>query len=252
MITKNNKCQGIIYSLSRFRIQEIMFVLVKKYIYKNFLYASVASAIVIILTIIIELFNVDLRLARFFYSGGYWPGIDTFPWDFIYTYAAVPGFIMAGGGLVVLLAGYVRRPLALYRNQALFYVLLLALGPGLVVNVILKDNLGRARPREVIEFGGKYHYSQAWQRGDTGKNSSFPSGHSSSAFYLFAPWFVCRNRKKILALSFLGGGIAYGSLVGTARMLQGGHFLTDVIWAGLLVYLCGEALAWLLKLENSS
>lgn len=219
---------------------------------KNFLHAIISITLVIILTAGIIVFDVDIRLARIFYSNGTWPGIDTFPWQFIYTYAAVPGFIMAGGGLIVLLAGFIQKSFARYRKQALFYILLLALGPGLVINVILKDNLGRARPREVTEFGGKYEYTQIWQRGDTGKNSSFPSGHASSAFFLIAPWFVYRNRNTILAFSFLGGGLAYGSLVGFARMLQGGHFLSDVVWAGLLVYLCGDILAWLLKLDNSA
>lgn len=218
---------------------------------KHFLHTIVATIIVIILTGCIVIFDVDLRLARIFYSNGKWPGIDTSPWQFIYTYAAIPGFIVAGGGLLVLLAGFVRKPLVKYRKQSLFYVLLLALGPGLVINVILKDNLGRARPREVVELGGKYEYTEIWQRGDTGKNSSFPSGHASSAFYLIAPWFIYRNRNTILAFSALGGGIAYGFLVGTARMLQGGHFLSDVVWAGFLVYICGEILSYFMRLDKT-
>ena len=218
---------------------------------KQFLHTLIATTIVIILTVCIVLFDADMRLARLIYADGNWQGIDAFPWQFIYNYAAIPGFIVAGCGLIVLLAGFMLKPLAAYRKQALFYILLLALGPGLVINVILKDNLGRARPREVIELGGKYEYTQIWQRGETGKNSSFPSGHASSAFYLIAPWFIYRNRKIIPASIALGGGLAYGSLVGFARMLQGGHFFSDVVWAGFLVYLCGEVLSRLLRIDQT-
>ena len=35
-----------------------------------------------------------------------------------------------------------------------------------------------------------------------------------------------------------------GAAIGWARIVQGGHFLSDVIWAGAVVYLAGELLAW--------
>jgi membrane-associated PAP2 superfamily phosphatase len=33
----------------------------------------------------------------------------------------------------------------------------------------------------------------------------------------------------------LGGALAYGSLLGVARVIQGGHFLSDVLWSGSLM-----------------
>ena len=33
----------------------------------------------------------------------------------------------------------------------------------------------------------------------------------------------------------LGGALAYGSLLGTTRVIQGGHFLSDVLWSGSLM-----------------
>ena len=45
---------------------------------------------------------------------------------------------------------------------------------------------------------------------------------------------------------FLGFGLSFGVLVGFSRMLQGGHYLSDVLWAGGLVYLCGVILSWIL------
>ena len=127
--------------------------------------------------------------------------------------------------------------------RAIFILLLLALGPGLVVNVLLKDQLGRARPREVVEFGGHHQFTQFWQPGSTGSNSSFPSGHAAIAFFMIAPWFVLRDNKQIIATGFLVFGLSFGALVGVARILQGGHFVSDVVWAGGLIYLIGGGLA---------
>jgi len=33
----------------------------------------------------------------------------------------------------------------------------------------------------------------------------------------------------------LAGALAYGSLLGATRIIQGGHFLSDVLWSGSLM-----------------
>ncbi|NOQ47176.1 MAG: phosphatase PAP2 family protein [Desulfobulbaceae bacterium] len=201
-------------------------------------------------SILIWLNDLDLVFARWIVGpDNQWPGVNSFPWNMLYTWASLPGVVLAGGAALVLLAGFFISALQRFRKQSLFLVLLLAIGPGLLVNVLLKDQLGRARPREVVEFGGAHQFSQILQPGTTGENSSFPSGHASVAFYLMAPWFIWRSHKKIQAIVSLGGGISFGILVGLARMLQGAHFASDVLWAGGLVYLAGGTLALLLKLD---
>jgi len=51
-------------------------------------------------------------------------------------------------------------------------------------------------------------------------------------FYLAIPYLFYRSRKKALAFTFLATGIAYGILIGIARMMVAVHFASDVIWAG--------------------
>jgi membrane-associated PAP2 superfamily phosphatase len=202
-------------------------------------------------TLLIWLMDADLRLARAVYeSGKGWPGLNRFPWDLLYRYANAPAFLLAflAGG--ILLGGFWLRKQARCRKQALFLLLLLLLGPGLLVNALLKDNVGRARPIDVQEFGGDFPFTQLWQHGVSDENRSFPSGHASVAFFLFAPWFILRQRNRVHAACWLAGGLAFGSLVGAARILQGGHFLSDVLWAGGLVYLCGEVLAQVMALDR--
>lgn len=182
----------------------------------------------------------------------FWPAGEAFPWAVLYRWAALPVTIMGGVALIVLLAGFFRSAYAGWRIQVLYILLFLALGPGLVVNFVLKDHLGRARPREVIEYGGSLPFTQIWQHGAAGGNSSFPSGHAAIAFSLIAPWFIYRERRKKVAWIFLSSGLSYGSLIGLTRILQGGHFLSDVMWSGGIVYLVGGSLALVMRIDSNT
>jgi membrane-associated phospholipid phosphatase len=126
-------------------------------------------------------------------------------------------------------------------RAAAFLLLSLALGPGLLVNAVLKDHWGRARPAQVEEFGGHQRFTPVLVPADQcARNCSFPAGHPAIGFYLVSFAFLVRDpRQRRLAQ---GAAIAAGALIGVARMAQGGHFLSDVVFSGLLVY----ATSWLL------
>ncbi|WP_339133847.1 MAG: phosphatase PAP2 family protein [Candidatus Electrothrix sp. GW3-4] len=171
-----------------------------------------------------------------------WPVGNLFPWDTLYKIAPIPAVLLACSAALVLLIGFFKAQFAPWRKKAVFILLLLALGPGLVINVLLKGQLGRPRPRQIVEFGGQYEFTQCWQPGTGGSNSSFPSGHAAIAFFLMAPWFVLHDKKKRWAEAFLMSGLLFGTLVGIARILQGGHFVSDILWAGGLLYLVGSLL----------
>ena len=206
--------------------------------------------ILIGLSLLIFMTNADLGLVRLVALPNHqWPGMTQQPWPILYKLAPIPGLILGVVALTVFVAGYLFSFLKGYRREALFVVLLLALGPGLVVNVILKNHLGRPRPQELIEFGGHYQFVQSWQRGTTGKNSSFPSGHASIAFFLIAPWFFLHRKRPGPARLFLFTGILFGLLVGIGRIEQGAHFPSDILWAGGLVYLTGEILSCFFRFD---
>jgi membrane-associated PAP2 superfamily phosphatase len=209
--------------------------------------------LLMLVTACIWLSGADMKVAGFIYKTHHgWVSVQQLPWSVLYTYAPLPGLVLAGGAFFVFIAGFFVKILRSYRKHAAFLVLMLLLGPGLLVNVILKDNMGRARPTDIIEFGGNYQYSQPWQYNISLNQKSFPSGHASMAFYMMAPWFIYRRRQKKLGLCFLVSGLSFGLLVGGARMLQGGHFISDVLWAGGLVYFSGVVLAWFLDLSRES
>ncbi len=215
---------------------------------------SVVTVVLLLVSGVLWLTNTDHAVASTILGGKklsplgmrFWPAGDGFPWKTLYYIAPYPAIVLALTALGLLVSGFFIGSIAFWRKKAIFVLLFLALGPGLVVNVILKDQLGRARPREVVEFGGTFAYTQMWQPGNAGKNSSFPSGHASIAFFAIAPWFLLRDSHRKTAAGFLLLGLTFGTLVGTARILQGGHFVSDVIWAGGLVYLIGGGLALLM------
>lgn len=126
-----------------------------------------------------------------------------------------------------------------WRRHAFFLLAVISLGPGLVVTV-LKDHWDRARPVEIVQFGGAKQFTPAWVITDQCEdNCSFVSGHASGAFSLMAlAWVFPRRRKE-----WLIAGAVWGAHMGLVRIAQGGHFLSDVIFAGFIVYFCAELLA---------
>jgi lipid A 4'-phosphatase len=131
-----------------------------------------------------------------------------------------------------------QRVRGLSRRGTWFLLLALLLGPGLLVNLVFKEESGRARPRDIVEFGGHKSFTGAFIKTDQcATNCSFVSGHAAMGFYLLTLAWVLRRRY------WLWLGLALGSLVGLGRLLQGGHFLSDVIFAFWAVYFVSLLLA---------
>jgi len=90
-------------------------------------------------TALIWLTGADMKAARSNYETFQgWAAVENLPWSILYTYAPLPGLVLAGGALFVFVAGFFKRIFRPYGKQSVFLVLMLALGPGLLVNVILK------------------------------------------------------------------------------------------------------------------
>jgi membrane-associated PAP2 superfamily phosphatase len=143
------------------------------------------------------------------------------------------------------MAGLFVKRCTVYRRIALFFLLSLAIGPGLITNTLLKDHWGRPRPLHIREFGGERAYRKIWVKTDFKNGRSFPSGHAAIGFFLMTPYFVLRKKKDRWATVFLVVGLSYGSLMGLGRMFQGAHFPSDIVWAGGIVYFTGLILAYL-------
>lgn len=173
----------------------------------------------------------DMMVTQYFYGGkgGFFWRFHPLT-NFIHDVATgwIPKFIGVG-----LLLGLV---LALIRKTSirpwLYLVLALLLGSGLIANVLLKDNWGRARPLQIVEFGGKAHFTPYWQpTAECQNNCSFVNGDASFGFLLAAPALVIRKRRRLVFWS----GTVLGMLFGVTRIIMGAHFLSDTVWSALLM-----------------
>ncbi len=150
------------------------------------------------------------------------------------TLLVLPAFLAVIGKLIL-----PQRRMLIEGRAALFLIATLALGPGVLTNLILKDHWGRPRPIDVQQFGGDYRFTPWWDpRGDCPNNCSFIAGEPSGAFWTLAPaalappelrrWLMARRSPSAPASACCASPPA-------------AHFFSDVVFAGVFMYL----LIWL-------
>lgn len=198
-----------------------------------------------ILTLLISYFDLDIKIQRLFFHGdstSVWFQKDNPFWRFGYHYGTLPAILLAFAAIVGLVLSWIKPRLKSWRRYFLLIILTLIIGPGLLVNAIFKDHWGRPRPRQVQEFGGKWEFKEVWEPGTPGKGKSFPCGHCSMGFFFITLYYCWKRRHKILAYASLLFSLGLGMYIGSARMAQGGHFFSDVIWSGGLTIMTASIL----------
>jgi len=203
----------------------------------------VALAIAVLAGLLFGLFpGLDLRVARHFHSY-----IDAshnaFAWR-IYPPLMMArnaglwvGFVLVAPAVAAVLGKLIlpRRKMLMSGRAALFLIATLALGPGLLVNVVLKEHWGRPRPIDVAEFGGAQHFVPWWStKGDCPSNCAFVSGDVAGAFWTVAPAALAPPQWRALAY---GAALAFGAGMAAIRVMAGAHFVSDVTFAGLFTFL---------------
>ena len=211
-------------------------------------------------SLVIRFFDLDRKISELHYDSvrQLWPCERADPWLSFYRYGTYPPVILGAVGGAVFLFGrrlwpsLDERQLKLLRLNGLFLALMLIIGPGLVVNLGLKSLVGRPRPLQCQEFDGQMAFRHVGEiAAHKFPNSSFPSGHAAVAFFMMAPGFLVGSNRPLARAAWILGGIFYGIAMGFTRVLQGGHFVSDVLWAGVIVYLVGGGLANLLLSRES-
>ena len=196
-----------------------------------FLLCSLALALVFALSP-----ELDLDFQALFYRGG--EGFflkDSFFAGAFYRLIPVLTWVAGAVLLALLVAGLFRAVRSRGLDPRIPAVLLLTLviGPGLVVNALFKDNWGRARPSQIVEFGGDKRFTPAFAISDQcERNCAFVAGHPSVLFALFAGALMLRRRRRAAVATIA----VLGALAGLGRIMQGGHFLSDVIFSGVFTY----------------
>ena len=196
--------------------------------------------------------GIDLAVSRLFYESGRGFFLaDSLPVRV--TEAIVPWIVRGMIVLAIVAAAWLalfRRALwRLDRRALVFLVAAAVLGPGLIANTLLKDHWGRARPYQVVEFGGTHQFTPAPLPADQcQRNCAFVSGHAALGFSLvsFALVLPLGWRRK----AAIAAALAFGALVGLGRIAAGRHFLSDVVYAGLIVFATSWAVYQLIVIHD--
>jgi len=131
------------------------------------------------------------------------------------------------------------------RRSICAWLLVVCIGLGFMVDWVLKDHFGRPHPYQTHVFTGDQDFVPAfYYRPLCEVNCSFVSGHAAGGFVWMA-WGMWGWRRRRQA--WLLAGVAAGSFIGAARVMQGGHFLSDVVFSGWVIWLSMQAIraVWL-------
>lgn len=192
--------------------------------------ASVAAATAVASGVALAFPGLDVAVAGLFHHGpeGFAADRNGFLLDLRHAGMGVTRIVVVGlvlAGLAKLFVPMLARAVSV--RKFMFLATSMALGPGIVVNAVLKEVWGRPRPRQIVEFGGPMEFFPAWVPGGAcPTNCSFPSGEASSAMWLVAFAFVvpARWRGPVLIAA-----VAWAAAISANRMAFGAHFLSDVV-----------------------
>src|SRR5512143_3706418 len=206
----------------------------------------VLVALSIVAIVLFTASGLDIETMRPFYHPDHvdpWSNKEQPLWSLFYRSAPWITASLAVAGVALFVLGVIREHSRRLRWYGVFVLLSVTLGPGLIINLVLKDHWGRPRPRQMVEFGGRYEYVQPFVPVPFNTpRKSFPCGHCSVGYLYAAGWWLWRRRRPRCAAGSLAAGSARGTLLGIGRMAAGGHFLSDVVWSGLLAFGVAHAL----------
>lgn len=212
----------------------------------------VPALFLIIATWLFQHSNFDIAFqSKFYQPTNGWFLAERFPWKMLYHFGVVPALLFTIAAVWILIESFHITKWVPWRKMTIFFISLMLLAPGLIINTALKQQWGRPRPRQVVEFGGMERFEPVLTIDHSSTGESFPCGHASVGFVLIAPYYLLRRKNLLLAVSCFSFGMLYGSMIGLARIIQGGHFLSDVIWAACIVWLTASTLFYLLRLHTS-
>ncbi len=183
--------------------------------------------------------QIDIAFSSLFYSDGGFVGtgsglMETVRLSIWAVSVSVGLFALVGALVAIVRDSFLGSTYHLWNIVVAVYIL----GPGIAANLLLKNYWGRARPASVVDFGGTADFTSAlWPTDKCELNCSFVSGETSGAaaaavaIWLLSapipsPWLRRTIRACAVALPIVGSAL---------RVAAGRHFLSDVVFAVLVV-----------------
>ena len=179
--------------------------------------------------------TLDLYLSALFYKGGTQFVLQSF--DYF-------SFLLRDGFLPFLLVYILILPIfsqffsikkiffdhSFSINDVLYVWISQVLTLLVLVNLVLKNLWGRARPGDTLNFGGEDYFSPWYEITNVcNNNCSFVSGDASVGFSIIIMYFLT---KKVF---YVYASVFSGFLLGFVRITEGAHFFSDILFAGLFI-----------------
>jgi membrane-associated PAP2 superfamily phosphatase len=204
------------------------------------------TAVTFALLGLIALSGLDWRVTELFYNAG----MNAFPLrdhpfleiglHRVVKYAVV---LFACVILAAAVWSLFRPWLAAWRRVLWYVVAAMALSTASVS--ALKASTGKHCPYDLEAYGGSAPYVGLFEPLPAGvpPGRCWPGGHATTGFSLFALYFAAHWLGHKRAASWLlGTAAALGFGLGLARVVQGAHFLSHIVWSALVCWLVALAL----------
>lgn len=194
---------------------------------------------------------LDITISGLFYHNGFIYK-DYSYFNFLLKYGEIPALLSAALAFVIFLLSFFFKPLRSLRETCLFITLTLVVGAGLITNAILKDHWGRPRPRQTTIFGGNQPFKAMYQPDFHNPNgASFNSGHAAMGFFflsfIIAGW---RRHSRFFVIAGIILTLFMGLSLSLTRIVQGGHFFSDVLTSAIVMWLTAVLINWLIPEQN--
>lgn len=185
--------------------------------------------------------DLDRTVTGWFYD----PQLGEFPWRYngflevvMHHGVKYAVALIAVTALALYLVSFIIESLKPLRSVLLFVALALILAPSIIA--LLKLASARHCPWNIVDYGGFAPYLKLLDPAPSGitPGHCFPAGHASTGFCLMAFYFVghALGRRR-LAVVGLGAGLTTGLILGFVRIMQGAHFVSHVLWSGVVCWL---------------
>jgi lipid A 4'-phosphatase len=218
---------------------------------------KILSILTIAAIIIFAMFpELDLSVSRYFYDSttGEFPHRYSLFSNIIYVSVRILCVAVLASSIALLgisvfrkhfpnfpllgLFNFIKTPA---NNILICILVVIILTPGVMVHYVFKPLWDRARPVNIVEFGGDKQYTPPFQLMAKGDGNSFVSGHAAMAFslVLFA-FLVDKSKRRRVYIAM----VAYGILASYVRIIMGGHYLSDVTFGAILtlwtIHICNK------------
>lgn len=197
---------------------------------------------IIVATLALSVFFIavpalDVGFSSLFYEPG--KGFTARSVEFLQTIRAIGQYFPIAFAIVILVAlilklVYPSRQCLFPARFTVYFASLFLLGPGLLVNGILKPLWDRPRPVNTIDFGGALPFVEAWAMGGGFfANRSFVSGETAGVICLLPlAFFVAKEwRHSVMALL-----LTFAAIISVNRIAFGAHYLSDVLISASLMF----------------